>query len=115
MSEEQLDLNEITDMFRILGVNINATLEEIRHARNKLISIFHPDRKPTNWQATTKELENHVCLVQSAYEYIVQNYDAIQATLGYLPKESLTSRLPSKTRSHWVYIQVESQSKDMLH
>lgn len=113
MNAPELDINEVTNMYRILGITLSASREEVRKARNKLVVQFHPDKHVVNWQADSTKLEIHIHLIQTAYEFIMQNYENIQSCLSYLPNETLTSRLPIKARSHWVYVQVASKDKDV--
>lgn len=108
MSPQILDLGEITQKYRILGLPFHATKEEVRHARNKLILHFHPDKHPTGWVCDDITPEKRVSLIQNAYLYIIDNYDEISKVLSFLPEASLTNQVPVKSRSYWIYTTIES-------
>ena len=65
------------DYYAILGVNKNASAEEIKKAFRKLAVKYHPDRNPENKQAEEKFKE-----ISEAYEVLSdhekrQKYDHI--------------------------------------
>lgn len=104
----KLHLPTITEKYRILGLAFSASKDDVRRARNKLIMQFHPDRHPTGWQQDDTSLEDRLNLVITAYEYIINNYDEINAFLGFLPDSCLTNKFSRTTKSHWIYSEVES-------
>lgn len=53
----------MTDHYKILGISISATKEEIKKAYHKLVKMFHPDRNPGN-----KEFEEKMKGINTAYE-----------------------------------------------
>jgi hypothetical protein len=112
MTKEVLDLNEVTQKFRILGLPFNATKEDVRRARNKLLHQFHPDKYPKGWILDETQPEKRVYLVQNAYLYIIENFEEIHVAFQFLYEQSLSSRMPINSRSHWVYTTVESFDTD---
>lgn len=56
---------EYKDYYRILGVNRNASAEEIRRAYRKLAMQYHPDRNPGNKEAEEKFKE-----INEAYQVL---------------------------------------------
>ncbi|MGQ9610324.1 MAG: molecular chaperone DnaJ [bacterium] len=53
------------DYYKILGVNKNSSLEEIKKAYRKLVKKYHPDKNPNNRSAEEKFKE-----VQEAYDIL---------------------------------------------
>lgn len=107
MSEEAVDLNEVTKMYRILGLGITATKVEVRHARNKLLTKFHPDKQPLESPMGEEAMNERTRYIQTAFLYINEHYAAIQQSLEFLPQTLLTSQIPVSTRSYWVYTSIE--------
>jgi curved DNA-binding protein len=56
---------EFKDYYKILGVDKNATLEEIKKAYRKLAQKYHPDKNPGNKEAEEKFKE-----INEAYEVL---------------------------------------------
>ncbi|RMG76946.1 MAG: J domain-containing protein [Bacteroidetes bacterium] len=68
---------EYKDYYKILGVDKNATKDEIKKAYKKLAKKYHPDRNPGNKEAETKFKE-----INEAYEVLSddekrQKYDTL--------------------------------------
>jgi hypothetical protein len=106
MNNTTLDLNEVTQMYRILGVGMGATKTEIRYMRNKLLGKFHPDRH-VDWEANEDALNERVNYIQVAFLFIMEHYEEIQRTLAFLPEATLTNHIPTNIRSYWVYTTIE--------
>jgi len=105
MNDEAVDLNEVTKMYRILGLSITASKVEVRHARNKLLAKFHPDKQD---DSVDEQLMNErTRFIQTAFLYINHHYAAIQQSLEFLPEALLTSQIPVEMRSYWVYTSIE--------
>lgn len=112
MEKEPLDINEVTMKFKILGLPITATKEQVRYARNKLLHHFHPDKHHGGWILDSTDPEKRVYLIQSAYLYITENYNEIHETFRFLSEEALTNRIPVNARSHWTYMTVSTFDHD---
>jgi curved DNA-binding protein len=56
---------EYKDYYKTLGVDKNATQEEIKKAYRKLAVKYHPDKNPGN-----KEAENQFKMINEAYEVL---------------------------------------------
>ncbi len=108
MDKEDIDIKLVTHYYSILGAPLSASKEELRKSRNKLLHLFHPDKRPSGWLIDENEPEKRAYLIQGAYLYLIENYDDIRALLGFLEEGSLTNRMPLKTRSHWIYTSVAS-------
>lgn len=106
MKKQFLDIERITQYYRILGLPMTATLQEIRHSRNKLLMRFHPDR-----QADNKETAQPVHLVQEAYLFLTEHHQQIVKEFDYLNKSTLSSQNPTKLKSHWVYSEIANIKK----
>lgn len=111
MNEQELSLATIIEKYKILGQSLDASKEDLRHARNKLLLQFHPDKHPEGWQLDDVSLENRVHLVQSAYLYILKHYSAIQRAVKFLPESALTNQMGIKPKSHVAYSEVASYKK----
>ncbi len=57
---------ELENAYLILGVNQNATIKEIKKARNKIMLEFHPDK-------TSDENTKYVATVNSAFDLIMKS------------------------------------------
>lgn len=106
MDKEDIDIKLVTHYYSILGAPLSASKDELRRARNKLLHLFHPDRRPSGWIVDESEPEKRAYVIQGAYLYLIENYDEIRKELGFLSEVSLTNRMPLKTRSHWIYTTV---------
>ncbi|HRE30373.1 MAG TPA: DnaJ domain-containing protein [Candidatus Berkiella sp.] len=104
---DDVDLNEVTKMYQILGLPLEATKEDMRRARNKLIAKFHPDKHQFDLTNNESILTERIQTVQAAYLYIMEHYMAIQNALHFLPQQTLTNRIPVNVRSYWVYTSIE--------
>lgn len=106
MTATQFDIEVVTSYYRILGLPLRATREDIRRSRNRLIMKFHPDRHTKGWIADEMSLADRVRLVQEAYQYLVDHYDEIAKELKILEESVLSSHVPDAIRSHWIYAEV---------
>jgi curved DNA-binding protein CbpA len=73
--------HNLDDHYKILGVSENATFEEIKAARNRMVFEHHPDKNPDNIDAA----HNKTIAINLAYEIISndearRNYDAFRKT-----------------------------------
>ncbi len=107
-----INIKEATQKYQILGVAFNASKDEIRRARNKLLHHFHPDKYPYGWIYDDVDPEKRVYLIQSAYLYIMENYDDIMDAFQVLLASTLSNQMPAQTRSHWVYTTIASFDQD---
>ncbi|MCS5709830.1 DnaJ domain-containing protein [Candidatus Berkiella aquae] len=107
MNQPEVDLNEVTKMYQILGLPLDATKEDMRRARNKLIAKFHPDKHRFDLHYEESMLNERMQSIQAAFLYIMEHYSAIQETLHFLPHHTLTNRIPVAVRSYWVYTSIE--------
>lgn len=57
-------------VYKVLGVQRNAGMEEIRNAYRKLVLKYHPDRNKTATEQEKKELSIRFQRIQEAYEQI---------------------------------------------
>lgn len=114
MTAQKLDLTTITSKYRLLGVPMSATQEQLRLQRNKMMMKFHPDRFPKGWDRDEISPEQRVQNIQSAYRFLSENFDAIQHFLGAIPDYALTQQVNRINRSHWVYSEIESYHKKKL-
>ena len=82
--------------FEKLGIPINSTIDEIKHAYRKRLKDLHPDlvSNVKKAHATKQVIELREC-----YEYLLNNYEKIQAPV----------KIPSKKQSS---LEKESFSKD---
>lgn len=111
MNDIPLDLHEVTKMYQVLGLPMDASKTQVRHARNKLLAKFHPDKYETD-PALNKEVMNDTAqCIQSAFVFIIEHYAAIQKLLEFLPANTLSNRIPVNVRSYWVYTSIENLSK----
>lgn len=101
-----LNIKTITQYYRILGLPIEATLEECRKSRNSLLQKFHPDKNPQTWGNQDFKPQDRVHLIQEAYLYIRTNYKEIQDFLKPMKKNQLTTQIPKDSKSHWVYTEI---------
>lgn len=106
MKATQFDIEVVTSYYRILGLALTATQEDIRRSRNRLIMKFHPDRHTKGWVADEVSLVDRVRLVQEAYQYLIEHYDDITKELKILEEGVLSSHAPDAIRSHWIYAEV---------
>jgi len=107
MSEDVVDLNEVTQMYRILGLPPTASKTEVRHARNKLLARFHPDKQQFDPNIDEQSMNERTRFIQTAFLYITEHYKAIQNALEFLPNSTLTNQIPTSVRSYWVYSNIE--------
>lgn len=107
-----IDIKEATQKYQILGVGFNASKDEIRRARNKLIHHFHPDKYPYGWVFDGTDPEKRVYLIQEAYLYIVENYEDIMEAFQVLTTSALSNQMPAQTRSHWAYTTIATFNQE---
>lgn len=91
---------------RILGVSVNASLDDLKLARNRLTKIYHPDKYPTATPEQLKDIRDKFHMVNEAYLYLKDNHKAIKEIFLYVPEFSLTSKAHKILRSHYVYSEV---------
>jgi tetratricopeptide (TPR) repeat protein len=78
--------DKIEDLFRksnsqgfngVLGVNVNATTDEIRHAYHKMVKAFHPDRYlHLNSETLKNKLNTAFTYINEAYNVLIKQKDA---------------------------------------
>jgi hypothetical protein len=112
MDKQELTIKEVTQKFQILGLSFTATKGDIRRARNRLLLHFHPDKFPAGWISDETNPDKRVVLIQSAYLYIMENYNAIMEMLAALKEISLTNLMPMQTRSYWAYTTIAALSEE---
>ena len=94
---QRLISNSDTDPFMILCVSKSASMDEVKRRRNRLLHVFHPDRKGnevSNGSSTIK--------INEAYEQIANNICSVDATSTSL-NENVTSvnhRFTNQKRSY---------------
>jgi preprotein translocase subunit Sec63 len=106
MATKEISLKDLTQYYSILGLSFTATKEQVRRARNKLMMQFHPDRHPKGWVADDLSLEDRVQRIQESYQFIINNYDVIEAQFEFMHAGLLSSRTPHQAKSHWVYSEI---------
>ncbi len=104
-----LNIKTITQYYRILGLPLEASLDDCRRSRNRLLQKFHPDKQPHQW-ATDGSSENRVHLIQEAYGYIREHHSEIEKYLKPVKNDQLSSNMPKDSKSHWVYTQIQKFS-----
>lgn len=104
-----INLKTITQYYRILGLPIEATLDDCRQSRNRLLQKFHPDKQVSQWLAGGAP-EERVHLIQEAYTYIREHYQEIQVYLKPIQKNQFTNQMPKQSKSHWVYSQIQNDT-----
>lgn len=91
---------------RILGLKIPATKDAIKQARNRLARRYHPDKNigadPADQMAAQEKFKN----IQSAYDYLMDNYDEIHTYFKHLENYSLTTKGANWKRSQSIYSSV---------
>lgn len=103
-----IDKQDVTIKCRILGVHVNASLHELKQARDRLAKLYHPDKHMREPQAIREEVQERFKMVQSAYDYLKDNYQATQKEFEHLDDFILTSKESPMSKAHWVYKTVES-------
>jgi len=64
----------INENYKILGVNKNATLQEIKSAYRRLSKTFHPDSVADKGQEAQKNAKEQFQKIQTAYQAIMQQH-----------------------------------------
>ncbi len=111
------------DPYEVLGVNRNATKEEIRDAYRELIKKYHPDKFRDN--PDMKALaEEKIKEVNEAYKYLLDNFDNSSGVSGvasgdqslfqqarqkigtgdYYGAEDLLVRISDKSNPEWYFL-----------
>lgn len=103
-----INIKTITQYYRILGLPIEASLDDCRKSRNRLLQKFHPD-KVRQW-TTDMPPSERVHLIQEAYNYICEHYQEIQAYLKPVQKHTFSSQMPKSSKSHWVYTEIQKKT-----
>ena len=106
MNATQFDIEVVTSYYRILGLPLAASQDDIRRSRNRLLMKFHPDRHVKGWIADEVSLADRVRLVQEAYQYLIEHYDEIVKELKVIEESLLSSQAPDAIRSHWIYAEI---------
>lgn len=97
---------EVIKKFRILGVSVNASLDELKAARNRLTKSYHPDKYPNATPEEIKMIENKFHMINEAYLYLRDNNKKIKEAFLHVSEFSLTSKAHPILRSHYVYSEV---------
>jgi len=63
----------LTDYYKILGLPVNSTIEEIKKAYRKKARLYHPDINPA---ADAKD--KFICITE-AYEFLIANHEKIKS------------------------------------
>ncbi len=103
-----INKQDITMKCRILGVHVNASLSELKQARDRLAKLYHPDKHMQEPQEVRDQIQERFKIIQCSYEYLKDNYAAIQQEYKHLDDYILTSRESPMSRAHWIYKTVES-------
>lgn len=62
--------NELKKSYEVLGVDMNATNEEVKNAYRKLVKKYHPDRYAQESAEAQAQAEEKFKEIQTAYDYI---------------------------------------------
>lgn len=103
-----INQQDVTTKCRILGVHVNASLSELKQARDRLAKLYHPDKHLNAAPAVQLQIQERFKLIQNAYEYLKVNYAAIQQEFHAMNDFVLTSKENRMSHAHWVYKTVES-------
>lgn len=103
-----INRQEVTTKCRILGVHVNASLSDLKHARDRLAKLYHPDKHMNEPAEVRAQIQERFKMIQSSYEYLKTNYPAIQKEFQHLDDFILTSKESPMSHAHWVYKAVES-------
>ena len=101
-----VNIRTISEHYRILGITFGCSLDELKKARKRLYSKFHPDRYAHMSEAEQTEMKETLQRVQHSYDFIIQNYNLIMETIDTMDSFHLTMRQHRSARSHWTYMQV---------
>jgi hypothetical protein len=63
----------ITDYYKILGIPLNSSTDEIKRAYRKMARMYHPDINPA------PDAKDHFILITEAYEFLIANHDKIKS------------------------------------
>ncbi|MFM8454906.1 MAG: DnaJ domain-containing protein [Gammaproteobacteria bacterium] len=102
----RIDEQSVALKYRLLGVSMHSSLEEIKAARNKLAKKFHPDKNADASALKKEELNEKFKLIQEAYEFITDNFEKIQAVLKRFIENTFTQNAATGVKAHWVYSSV---------
>ncbi len=72
----QRPYNQLENAYKILGLENNASLDEVKKARNRMIKKYHPDKLAQANETTKKQANERIILINEAYELIRFNFDS---------------------------------------
>lgn len=91
---------------RVLGLNVPASKEDIKSARNRLARRYHPDKNVNVSDQEKIIAQEKFKNIQCAYDYLIDNYDTIHEYFKHLQEYSLTNKGATFKRSQSAYTSI---------
>lgn len=103
---KDLSIPKITKSYRLLGLSVVASIEEVDAAYKKLRQQIHPDKFATESIEIQNSMTNKFVAVKASYDLIKNNYTEIQKIIEVMNDFSIISRKSKSVRSHITYSQI---------
>ena len=103
---KDLSIPKITKSYRLLGLSVCATLEEVNAAYKKLRQQVHPDKYANEPFSVQNTMTYKFVSIKKAFELISENYDDIQKVIEVVDQFSIISLKSRSVRSHITYSQI---------